>query len=58
MALWTSETGAKSSRNGVLDIGLDRAPKQEVAEVVKEVWMCESGKDECVHTSEGTETVY
>ena len=33
-------------------------PKQEVTEAVRETWMWESGKDECVHTSEGPETAY
>ncbi len=33
-------------------------PKQEVVETVREVWMCESGKDECVCASPGTETTY
>ena len=33
-------------------------PKQEVTEVVRESWMWESGKDECVHTNPGPETVY
>ena len=34
------------------------APKQGVVDVVREAWMCESGKDECVRVSEGPETVY
>jgi hypothetical protein len=34
------------------------APKQEVAEAVCEVWMWESGKDECVRTSAGPEATY
>ena len=34
------------------------APKQEVSEAVRETWMCESGKDECVRTSVGSETAY
>jgi hypothetical protein len=34
------------------------APKQEVAEAVREVWMWESGKDECVRTSAGPEAAY
>ena len=34
------------------------APKQEVAEAVREAWMWESGKDECVRTSAGPEAAY
>ena len=34
------------------------APKQEGAESVRETWMCESGKDECVRTSAGSKTAY
>ena len=34
------------------------SPKQEVTEVVRETWMCESGKDECVRTSAGSESAY
>ena len=34
------------------------APKQEVVEAVCEVWMWESGKDECVRTSVGPEATY
>ena len=34
------------------------APKQEVAEAVREAWMCESKKDECVRTSVGPEATY
>jgi hypothetical protein len=33
-------------------------PKQEVTEAVWEVWMWESGKDECVLTDVGPETAY
>jgi hypothetical protein len=33
-------------------------PKQEVMEAVREVWMWESGKDECVHTDAGQEIAY
>ncbi len=33
-------------------------PKQEVTESVLEVWMWELGKDECVRTEAGSETVY
>ncbi len=29
-----------------------------VVDVVREVWMCESGKDECVRASAGPETAY
>ena len=34
------------------------APKLEVVDVVREAWMCESGKDECVRVSAGPETAY
>ena len=34
------------------------APKQEVTEAVREDWMWELGKDECVHTDAGPETSY
>ena len=34
------------------------APNQEVVDVVREAWMCESGKDECVRASAGPETTY
>ena len=34
------------------------APNQEVVDVVREAWMCESGKDECVRASAGPETAY
>jgi ribonuclease HI len=34
------------------------APNQEVVDVVREAWMCESGKDECARASAGPETAY
>jgi hypothetical protein len=34
------------------------APKQEVTEAVREAWMWESGKDECVRTDAGPEAAY
>jgi len=34
------------------------APNQEAAEAVREAWMRESGKDECVLTSAGPEAAY
>ena len=34
------------------------SPKQGVVDVVREKWMCESGKDECVRVSVGPETTY
>jgi hypothetical protein len=34
------------------------APKQDVAEAVREVWMGESGKDECIRTDVGSEAAY
>jgi hypothetical protein len=34
------------------------APKQEVTESVRETWMWELGKDECVRTDAGPETAY
>jgi hypothetical protein len=34
------------------------APKQEVTEAVREAWMWESGKDECVLTDAGPEAGY
>ena len=34
------------------------APKQEVAEAVREAWMWESGKVECVRTSAGPKAAY
>ena len=54
VTLWTSETGSKSTYNGVLDIGLG----QEVVEVVREARTWESGKDKCVCTSAGPEVAY
>ncbi len=35
-----------------------RSEKQEVTEAVREEWMWESGKDECVHTDPGPEAAY
>jgi ribonuclease HI len=34
------------------------APKQEVTETVREAWMWESGKDECIQTDAGPEATY
>jgi hypothetical protein len=34
------------------------APKQAVTEAVREAWMRESGKDDCVRTSAGPEAAY
>ena len=34
------------------------APKQDVAEAVREAWMGESGKDECIRTGVGPEAAY
>ncbi len=34
------------------------APKQEVTEAVREAWMWESGKDECVRTNALPEAAY
>jgi hypothetical protein len=34
------------------------APKQEATEAVRESWMWESGKDECVRTNAGPEAAY
>jgi hypothetical protein len=34
------------------------APKQDVAEAVREAWVGELGKDECIRTSVGSETAY
>ncbi len=59
MALWSSEASTESSYNGVLGIGLHRPETwQEVTEAVREAWMWESGKDECVRTDAGPEAAY
>jgi hypothetical protein len=39
-------------------ISVRTTPKQEVVDVVRETWMCESGKDEYVRASAGPETAY
>jgi hypothetical protein len=57
VALWPRETGAKSFHNGVLGIGVD-STEARCSRTVREAWVGESGKDECIRAEVGPEAAY